>query len=1160
MDAIDDEDIRLQRASAGLLSDLRSSLGKILWKSTPASAGHRRIHRLVRQRDLDRLLSFVEPFQEEPQLLDTHLRDVVPQLVDAYLEYLPHSTGTPVKPKAVPLPLAVSRILYTLCKVRGQKVIVGFFNNEPRYLEPILDHFEKGLGDESFVWEEKFVALLWLSHLMLAPFDLASISSGQPAETAQQRTGIVLPDSLPGVVNRIIPICIDYLKCATRERDAAASLLVRLSLRPDMRKVGLLESLVKWALSFFSSTTESVSDIHTCLGVLAFLSGLVASANKDELGEFLMDIYKACDFIVKQENLEFVKSSAVARKLVIKTFRHIVVHYLQSDSSEDSSAVLEDVIDFLLQTVGDGDSPVRYAASKALSIITMKLEPEMGAEVIEAILGCLNEDVLWDGSARNLSAVNPLRWHGLTLALSQLLYRRAPSTDQLPDILNALILALTFEQRSATGGSIGTNVRDAACFGIWAVSRRYTTKELLLVSTTSIRAAGGHDQALVIPQILAIELLVAACLDPAGNIRRGSSAALQELIGRHPNTVLEGISLVQIVDFHAVGLRDRAISQVGFKAAQLGQIYWDSLFAELLRWRGVGSLDPPSRTSTANAIGRLSTIQPFNTVKAMVERVSNQLCKLHVRDVEERHGLILSLASLITESSRRHSPEPSAQSVEHATPLRGQELAEIAGLWSLLDGQLDLPERAFTSPALRPDLTAAAICTFIAALASLTNSLGDDISFLPVPFTKILAMAPLRLCLGRTEDSVLRTVPSAISTVSLLLNADDRREEVHSWLNHLKSSNVRTVLRDPGYAIAIGAIYSAVADDADRVRIIELLSSRCTERVGIEARVVALQSLQLVFEAVAVTTRSSLNSKIAEALITALNDYTINERGDVGSLVRLEALNAVDSAWKYGLIADLEQEPQILADVTRLSLEKLDKVRLRAALCLQHNGKGYFDTESQLTASGISSHDYFTRAIKYFNSDTTATTGLAIVEGYISSAGMGSESVVQASRLALVEHLQALPTESDGFSLFHVANTILDVCKAHLANDRIIVPMLEVLAFLLDAQVFQRLVGSSFKWRNLLSLVQKAHFKSNNMQKLYLALDVYRGLSDVQVIRQEVRTKLASMLLHPFPKVRVAAAETLFVVSANEELKGHDWSQPSKNLKGIADGIKAQIV
>lgn len=839
---------------------------------------------------------------------------------------------------------AVSRVLYTLCKVRGQKVIVRFLNNEPRYLEPILDHFEKGLSCESFAWEEKYVALLWLSHLMLTPFDLASISSHQPLESAQKRTDINLPDNLSGVVNRIIPICIDHLKCATRERDAAASLLVRLSLRPDMRKIGLLDCLVKWSLSFFSSTSEHLSDIHSCLGTLTFLSGLVAAANKDELGSFLTDIYKACDYIINQENLEFVKSSAVARKLVIKTFRNIVLHYLQSDQSDESSTLLEDVIDFLLQTVGDGDSPVRYAASKALSVITLKLEPEFGAEVIEAILGCLNEDVLWEGPSRNLSAVNPLRWHGLTLALSQLLYRRAPSTDQLPDILNALLLALTFEQRAATGGSIGTNARDAACFGIWALSRRYTTSELLSVDTMSIRAAGFHDQTLSIPQILAIELLGAACLDPAGNIRRGSSAALQELVGRHPNTILEGISLVQIVDFHAVGLRDRAISQVGFRAAQLGQIYWNHIFEGLLGWRGIGALDSPSRISTANAVGRLSTLQPFESVKVMLSRVHTQLCKLNVRDVEERHGLMLSLSSLITESNHRYAKENLAPVGEAAMPFSGQEVSELGSMWGLLDGQLDLPERAFTSPALRPELTAFATCNLISALAGLTHRLDEDTSFLPIPFTKILAMAPLRLCLGRTEDSVLRIIPSAVVNVALVLSTDDRKEELKSWLDQLNSANVRTAVRDSGYAIAVGAIYPTLVDGEDRKRIIELLTSRCTNKVEIEARVVALQSLQLVFESASQSADISLSSKIADALTTTLNDYTINERGDVGSLVRLEALNAVEIAWKHGILGGLEQESQICADVTRLSLEKLDKVRTRAAACLQHDCRGYFET------------------------------------------------------------------------------------------------------------------------------------------------------------------------------------------------------------------------
>lgn len=56
-------------------------------------------------------------------------------------------------------------------------------------------------------------------------------------------------------------------------------------------------------------------------------------------------------------------------------------------------------------------------------------------------------------------------------------------------------------------------------------------------------------------------------------------------------------------------------------------------------------------------------------------------------------------------------------------------------------------------------------------------------------------------------------------------------------------------------------------------------------------------------------------------------------------------------------------------------------------------------------------------------------------------------------------------------------------------------------------------------FRALLSYTQKAHFKSTHMQKLHLALDMYRGLGVVAATRADTLSKVTSMLLHPFPKV-----------------------------------------
>lgn len=49
-----DDDLQLMRASAGLLSDLHVAIEKLLWKQ-----GDKRVHHLVRSRDLDHVIQLV---------------------------------------------------------------------------------------------------------------------------------------------------------------------------------------------------------------------------------------------------------------------------------------------------------------------------------------------------------------------------------------------------------------------------------------------------------------------------------------------------------------------------------------------------------------------------------------------------------------------------------------------------------------------------------------------------------------------------------------------------------------------------------------------------------------------------------------------------------------------------------------------------------------------------------------------------------------------------------------------------------------------------------------------------------------------------------------------------------------------------------------------
>lgn len=54
----DDDDLKLAKASAGLLSDLERDLPKILWKAK-FQHGRKQAHTQVKSRDLDRIISYV---------------------------------------------------------------------------------------------------------------------------------------------------------------------------------------------------------------------------------------------------------------------------------------------------------------------------------------------------------------------------------------------------------------------------------------------------------------------------------------------------------------------------------------------------------------------------------------------------------------------------------------------------------------------------------------------------------------------------------------------------------------------------------------------------------------------------------------------------------------------------------------------------------------------------------------------------------------------------------------------------------------------------------------------------------------------------------------------------------------------------------------------
>ncbi|KXH66404.1 beta-tubulin cofactor d [Colletotrichum salicis] len=1354
----DDSDIKLQKASSELIAEFSRSLPLFLRKPDGKTLRAR-----VRVSETSRLTSsLLDPFQELPQLLDPHLPEWLPLLASTYLEHLNTRTRARARPSAStrsqllePLSLAIAKIIYHFTKIRGEKVIVRFLNVESRHIEPLLSALEASERTSltarpalnplsspqsssavatsstgvaaTWSWEERYLVLLWLSHLLLAPFDLSTISSASadPDLTLPPIPDFDWPEELPGITVRILPIAIKYLASSGKERDGARALLVRVAMRRDMQSQGVLSALVRWSLaSLKPSPSPSPSSSHAAtpapppqppyfyIGVLSFLAGVLRSSiNTSDMDAYLSPIFLTAHAVASAKNAQdttaafapsistAIRSVAVARKMLIKVIRSITVLLLRSTKSpsdqQSTDELVEMSIGYLLESLADNDTPVRLAASKALSIVTLKLDPDMASQVVDAVLDSLNRNVFWTRdpgtpkgtsssattttSTRDLTAVDPLEWHGLMLTLSHLLYRRSPPASQLPSIVHGLLLGLSFEKRGTSGGSIGTNVRDAACFGIWALARRYTTSELLHVPTASVVAARSYHNtssssnassnvsasSVSILQVLATELTVTASLDPAGNIRRGASAALQELIGRHPDTVEKGIWVVQAVDYHTVALRSRAVHDVALSATKLSSRYGAALLDGLLGWRGIGDADVVSRRVAGASFGTLTLELARQTTAsalasasassstspsgesgdgnddgsvaqftASIERVLARLRTLQTRQVDERHGLALCLASVLdkfpepvvgkpidtitTTIAHRIIRELESLFTEfQTTTYRRPEL--IAEAYSRLITSSFPILQATSSPSsqvtnLEPGYKVVSTNNTKSLLDVIktldaqdnnnnNNKIPDSITNLVSTFHPIVSAG-----LARTEKEAVAASSEAALVLLVFSPAEERKRIVTEWAGAVKQRPTSRAASDTGTLFALTMAYSITTTfgGGDRSIVCDTVLARWASDNDIDTRVAILQALS----------QSGLLRDQAlvflDLLAEGLNDYTTNARGDVGSHVRLEALKATKSLWTMALGVDRshstgddddgitrgnnsnnnkmdwlpEAVSKLFLRILRLAAEKLDRVRTEAHAVLALTVESSFATT--FTKLTFSSKPYFQTLLNLYATDNSLQPPIAeparadagawmaeLLAGYVTSADTGNEDLVIASRAALADFCAASPRNLDAVCVALVSNvkTRQQQTPGQGQGDRVVVPTLEIVAFLCHVGLFQQC--REVDLRHLCFQVQKAGYKTGNIRKLEACIKVYGCVAgfdeecagvkeeEEEILRgkrrdgiSEARKRLGALMFHPWPRVRSLVVDELWKLFGEEDkdgshggaesLKSVDWSKADK--------------
>lgn len=223
---------------------------------------------------------------------------------------------------------------------------------------------------------------------------------------------------------------------------------------------------------------------------------------------------------------------------------------------------------------------------------------------------------------------------------------------------------------------------------------------------------------------------------------------------------------------------------------------------------------------------------------------------------------------------------------------------------------------------------------------------------------------------------------------------------------------------------------------------------------------------------------------------------------------------------------------------------------------LTFSSQEYFQTLLSLTHV-----DYLVPGLRDIAQANTQDWIANLLSGFGTSADTGNEDLVIASRAALTGFCDASPE-----NLELVCSSLLQNLKSYQGEDRILVPTLEMVAFLFHVGIFQRSQGVSM--RSLCLQAQRAGYKTGNVRKIEASIKVYGGVAGAGLGAedgaQEARRRLGALLFHPWPKVRTTVADELWNCTGDgdaprDRLLGVDWGKARKDeIKAVVQELQLQ--
>ncbi|XP_050095697.1 tubulin-specific chaperone D [Anopheles aquasalis] len=833
-------------------------------------------------------------YQEQPHLLDRSLEEVVnkilPFLQDAH---------TDVQHRA-------AKYLYQICKVRTFKAFVKSLPHEVRHLPSVLSLVERQNLEDWQHWETRYIALLWLSLLVLNPFDLSRLDTSEPVDgtTTMQRLYEVCRSN-----------CLKDDSCTP----VAAFLVARFVIRNDVKKV-CLSPFLDWAMGINENY-----HVDAKIGPLAAIASILKHGKREDLlpyverlGNWVLQldystiagsfkIYKICIKICQRIGLVLLPPKIAkwryqrgARSLLANVQKTVTLASLrevqqtealsergeeEADDTDDEEvpAVIEEIIERLLLGLKGNSTIVRWSSAKGIGRITNRLPKLLGDEVVSSVIELLNPLEQDDA------------WHGACLALAELAKRGLLLPSRLTEIVPLLLQALVYDEIQGYR-NVGQNIRDAACYMSWAFARAYHPSVL---------------QPFV--ERIASALLVTTVFDREINCRRAASAAFQESVGRLGNFP-HGIDILTTADFFSVAVRSNAFLQISESIASFDE-YKYTLIDHLIA-RKINHWDTNIRELAALAMRNLTKHAPDYMCDTIVTRLFELA---ESTELNTRHGAVLALGEVI--NALQQLTTISAEKRTHFNTMAGEMAGQLIGKYRQR-GQFKGMSGAYMKHGC---------AAFI-----------RNCSEAKLPITSREYLESWQLLLDESIiDEKSTTREQAASAFAAFCVAYYQTEPVEqlealidNYLRELRCTQIEH--KAQGVVSALGSLPRFMLQ-LRLIEIVQLIDEKTVVpevyAVGYnhsEMRRDCIRALVRIVETVGFNSNPDvLFGGVFNCYLRALEEYALDNRGDIGSWVREASINALYAFLTTCPSALLTKDhvQQALEAIAKQAVERIDKIR-----------------------------------------------------------------------------------------------------------------------------------------------------------------------------------------------------------------------------------------